>query len=59
MGYCILCLNALKSVSTNINDTIKGNGDMLIGDLIRIHFTFGEVRDLKNYFKNLFSFFLF
>lgn len=50
MYYCILCLKQIKNKSINIHNVIKDDSDLLIGDLIRIHFTFGEVRDKK--FKN-------
>lgn len=51
MGFCLLCLNPSKTNATNINESVKDAQDLLIGDLIRIYLTFGEVRVEKLNFK--------
>lgn len=56
MGFCILCFKPPKSNATNINESLEGSQNLVIRDLIRVYFSFGEVRVKKKFKKKILKF---
>lgn len=53
--FCKLCFNPISTISEpsiSINSHVKGNSNLLVSDLIRIHFSFHQVSQ-KIHKKNL------